>query len=95
MDKKRRRKTHRSIDARVLPLLLKKFRREEEKSTLHQVHQAFIYGVNLSKVPLLKEKYNDMKKHIKEDKVKKKLRKTMHYFRKIDKANKSIFVPIT
>lgn len=73
---------------------MNKFKSNREKATINQVHQAFIYGVNLTQVPSLNDKFNDMKKNIKEKKIKKQLRKTMQYFRRIDKANKSLLIPL-
>ena len=74
---------------------MKTLRNESEKATINQVHLAFIYGVNLKQVPLLEVKFKGMKKNFKEDKLKnKKLRKTLKYFKRIDKANQSLLIPL-
>jgi hypothetical protein len=58
------------------------------------VHQAYIYGVNLTEVPTLKEKFDGVKKTLKETKLKKEFRKTMQYFRRMNIVNKKFQSPI-
>lgn len=92
--KKAKRKMCKSIDSSRLPILMQTLRTEKEKNTLQNVHQAFIYGVNLTQVPSLNEQFKDMRKHLKDQKHKKDFRKTMKYFKKIDKINRKLLLPL-
>lgn len=88
--KTRRKLFSKSIGANKFSTFLHTLRNEKEKSTIQSVHTAYIYGVNLTQVPLLKEQFCQLKKNIKEPKLKKNFRKTMMYFKKIGIVNKKL-----
>ena len=88
--KLKRRKLNRSNDSDRLTNFLSTLRDDKQKWTLQSVHKAYIYGVNLTLVPQLNEQFWEFKKQIKETKLKRNLKKTMNYFKKINIVNKKL-----
>ena len=86
----KRRHFNRSNDSSRLTNFLSTLRDDRQRSTLQSVHKAYIYGVNLTLVPQLNEQFSEFKKKIKEAKMKKNLKKTMNYFKKINIVNQKL-----
>lgn len=86
----KRRHFNRSNDSSRLTNFLSTLRDDRQRSTLQSVHKAYIYGVNLTLVPQLNEQFSEFKKKIKETKMKKNLKKTMNYFKKINIVNQKL-----
>jgi len=101
-ENKRKKRLNKSIDNTSFPKLIHAFaidknkkREMESKKTIQHVHQAFIYGVQLTQVPTLNKQFEGFKKNIKVTKNKKDLRKTLKYFNKIEKANKKLLISVS
>eukprot|EP00344_Euplotes_crassus_P009020 CAMPEP_0197001802 /NCGR_PEP_ID=MMETSP1380-20130617/6425_1 /TAXON_ID=5936 /ORGANISM="Euplotes crassus, Strain CT5" /LENGTH=334 /DNA_ID=CAMNT_0042419627 /DNA_START=23 /DNA_END=1029 /DNA_ORIENTATION=- len=88
--KKKRNRSHRVKASQRLPQFIQTLNSGDEKHTYSSLHKAFIYGVGLNQIPLLKKKLNGLKDTIKESRTKSKnFRKTMKYFRIMSKAQNS------
>ncbi|CAI2369468.1 unnamed protein product [Moneuplotes crassus] len=88
--KARKKRGHRLKISHKLPLLIETLNKSVEKDTYNHLHKAFIYGVKLDQVPILKKKVDNLKETIKDNKAKSKnLRKTIRYLRILNKANRS------
>ena len=90
LSKIRRRFYNKTSLSNKFSTFLHTLRSEKEKNTIQSVHTAYIYGVNLTQVPQLNEQFCQFKKSIKEPKLKKNLKKTMMYFKKISLVNKKL-----
>ena len=82
-----RKKHHKSINVSRLPLLIDSIKSEKDKSTISSIQKALIYGVNLSQVPSLNEKFRSIKNSKKENKD---LRKTIYMLRRMNRMNKKM-----
>ncbi|CAI2369348.1 unnamed protein product [Moneuplotes crassus] len=92
----RKKRGHRLRISQKLPLFIKTLNTSTEKDTYNHLHQAFIYGVKLDQIPLLKKKLDGLKDTIKDSRAKSKnFRKTMKYFRIMSKVNKSQVNPFS